>query len=628
MLAWMLRCRAFNSTPTPTMTSTLARRKLPGFFSSSSRATRFACTLMFSAVLAACGGGGDNSVFSFTPVAGTPPTTPETPGDAVVLQPDRAPFPLVEATVEGFHAAMRKGQVSCRDVVQGYLDRIAAFDADASDAYPDSPGLHSVIAVNPAALARADELDRQFFKTGRMAGPMHCVTVLAKDNIDTHDMKTTAGSLALANNQPPDDAYILRKIREAGGIVIGKANLDEFAFGFTGSSSVGGKTRNAYIPANSAGGSSSGTGTSIAASLAMLGLGTDTGGSVRVPSAVEGLYGLRPTLRLVSQDGIVPLAHGQDTAGPLCRQVQDCALVLDAMAGHDAAPGSGQRTAKAWDAPLVANAAAYAAMTAQPASYTATLKADGLRGARIGVVRAMFPAATVANQRFLDTLNAALDRMKAAGATIEDVQIPDRATILTGYASLSSYEFRDNLTEYLGSWSSTADGHPRTTEDVAIAMATLEPTRVANFRSYITSGTNKESNPTYQNNLKPRDAFVIPRVTAALDNLDFATGASLGAPYDVLVYPVLQGFNSTSVNSGSNNRLSPFSGFPALAFPAGFVKATDASSSVEPVTFEMIGRAFAEPTLFRLAYGWQASTTARVPSPLAPELKRPDASAL
>lgn len=610
------------------MTPPPVRRTFAAFASSSSssRATRFTCALVVSAVLAACGGG--SSGFSFIPSAGTgtapvaPAPAPE-PGDAVVLQPDRKPFPLVEATVEGFHAAMRKGEVSCRDVVQGYLDRIAAFDADASTAHPESPGLHSVIAVNPTALTRADELDRQFFKTGQMIGPMHCVTVLAKDNIDTYDMKTTAGSLVLANNQPPDDAYILRKIREAGGIVIGKANLDEFAFGFTGSSSVGGKTRNAYIPANSAGGSSSGTGTSIAASLAMLGLGTDTGGSVRVPSAVEGLYGLRPTLRLVSQDGIVPLAHGQDTAGPLCRQVQDCALVLDAMAGFDAAPGSGQRIAKAWDAPLVASAAAYASMTLQPATYTASLKADGLKGARIGVVRAMFPTATVANQRFLDTLNAALDQMKAAGAVVEDVQIPDRATILTGYASLSSYEFRDNLTEYLGGWTSTADGHPRTTEDVAIAMDTLEPTRVANFRSYIASGTNKESNPTYQNNLRPRDDYVIPRVTAALDNVDFVTSASLGAPYDVLVYPVLQGFNSTSVNSGSNNRLSPFTGFPALAFPAGFAKATDASSSVEPVTFEMIGRAFAEPTLFRLAYGWQNTTTARIPSPLAPELKQP-----
>ena len=555
-------------------------------------------TLVAAAVLAACGGG----------------------DGGVALKPDRKPFPLVEATVSGFHAAMRNGDVSCRDVVQGYLARIAAFDADASSAYPASPALHSVITVNANALARADELDRVFFGTGNMVGPMHCVTVLAKDNYDTFDMKTTAGSLALQNNQPPDDAYTVQKIRAAGGIVIGKANMDEFAFGFTGSSSVGGKTKNAYVPNNSAGGSSSGTGTSIAASLAMVGLGTDTGGSVRVPAAVEGLYGLRPTLRLVSQDGIVPLAHGQDTGGPLCRSLPDCALTLDAMAGFDAARTSGQRTAKAWDAPLVASAAAYDAMTGRPASYATALAADGLKGARIGVVRGMFPAATAGNQLFIDTLNAALDKMRAAGATVEDVDIADRAAILTSYASLSSYEFRDDLTAYLGSWASSTDGHLRTTEEVAAALITLEPTRVANFNTYVTLGTNKEANPIYQNNLKPRDAYVIPRVQAALDNKDFATGTAKGGAYDVLVYPVLQGFNSTSVNSGSNNRLSPFTGFPALAFPAGFVKSTSASPSVEPVTFEMIGRAFAEPTLFRLGYGWQSVTVARVPSPLAPEL--------
>ncbi|ARN20006.1 amidase [Piscinibacter gummiphilus] len=574
------------------------------YLSPSSRVTRFACTILFTAVLAACGGNDDD--------------TPE--GDAVVLKADRKPFPLVEATIEGFHAAMRTGDVSCRDVVQGYLARIAAFDADASTAYPDSPALHSVIATNPDALAKADELDRTFFKTGKMVGPMHCVTVLAKDNFDTYDMKTTAGSLALKNNQPPDDAYVIKKIRDAGGIIIGKANMDEFAFGFTGSSSVGGKTKNAYIPANSAGGSSSGTGTSIATNLAMIGLGSDTGGSVRVPSAVEGLYGLRPTLRLVSQDGIVPLAHGQDTAGPLCRQVQDCALVMDAMAGYDSATGSGQRNAKAWDAPLVGSAAAYASMTMQPATYMTSLSATGLKGARIGVVRGMFPTANANNQAFIDTLNAALEAMKAAGATVEDVDISDRTTILTGYSSLSTYEFRDNLTEYLSSWSSAADAHLRTTEEVATALETLEPDRVANFKSYVTAGTNKEANANYLRNLKPRDEYVIPRVTAALDNIDFTTSQSKGMAYDVLVYPVLQGFNSTSVNSGSNNRLSPFTGFPALAFPAGFVKSKDTSTSVEPVTFEMIGRAFAEPTLFKLAYGWQKTTTARVPSPLAPEL--------
>ncbi|APW40935.1 hypothetical protein RD110_24495 [Rhodoferax koreense] len=557
-------------------------------------------TVIASAVLVACGGG-DGSI---------------------TLKPDRKPFPLVEATVSGFHAAMRNGDVSCRDVVQGYLDRIAAYDADATAAFPNSPGLHSVITVNSAALARADELDRSFFATGTMVGPMHCVTVLAKDNYDTFDMKTTAGSLALQNNQPPDDAYTVQKIRAAGGIIIGKANMDEFAFGFTGSSSVGGKTKNAYVPTNSAGGSSSGTGTSIAASLAMVGLGTDTGGSVRVPAAVEGLYGLRPTLRLVSQDGIVPLAHGQDTGGPLCRSLPDCALTMDAMVGFDTSKYSGQRTAKAWDAPLVASAAAYDAQTSRPASYTTTLSADGLKGARIGVVRGMFPTATAANQLFIDTLNAALDKMRAAGATVEDVDIANRTTILTGYASLSSYEFRDDLTAYLGSWASSGDGHLRTTEEVAAALITLEPTRVANFNTYVTLGTNKEANPIYQNNLKPRDEYVIPRVQAALDNKDFTTGTSKGAAYDVLVYPVLQGFNSTSVNSGSNNRLSPFTGFPALAFPAGFVKATNASPSVEPVTLEMIGRAFAEPTLFKLGYGWQSVTTARVPSPLAPELAK------
>lgn len=552
------------------------------------------------AVLAACGGGSD---------------------DGVYLRPDRKPFALVETDITTFHAAMRNGDVSCRDVVQGYLARIAAYDAEPSTAYPNSPALHSVITVNAAAaLARADELDARFFSSGQLVGPLHCVTVLAKDNYDTADMKTTAGSLALANNQPPDDAYTIRKIREAGGIIVGKANLDEFAFGFTGSSSVGGKTKNAYVPANSAGGSSSGTGTSIAASLAMIGLGTDTGGSVRVPSAVEGLYGLRPTLRLVSQDGIVPLAHGQDTGGPLCRAVQDCALIMDAMAGYDSSTFSGQRTAKAWDAPLVASAAAYDALTGRPATYTGALAADGLRGARIGVVRGMFPAATAANQLFIDTLNAALARMRAAGATVEDVDIADRTTVLTGYASLSTYQFRDDLTAYLTSWPSTADNHPRSTEAVATLLTTLEPTRSANFNTYVTVGTNKEANPVYQNNLKPRDEYVIPRVQAALDNRDFTTGTSKGASYDVLIYPVLQGFNSTSVNSGSNNRLSPFSGFPALALPAGFVKATAASPSVEPVNLEILGRAFAEPTLFKLGYGWQQTTTARVPSPLAPEL--------
>lgn len=558
--------------------------------------------------------------------------------EGVLLDPNRKPFPLVETSVAQFHAAMSQGQVSCRDIVQGYLNRIAAFDKDPSGAFPSSPALRSVILANPNALAEADALDRRYFGDGRLAGPLHCVPVIVKDNVDTADMPTTAGSLVMAANQPPDDAYIVKNIKAKGAIIIAKANLDEFAFGFGGASALGGRVANAYIPANSPGGSSSGTGTAVAASFAMIGVGTDTGGSVRVPSAVEGLFGIRPTLRLVSQDGIVPLAHSQDTAGPMCRSVADCALLLDAMVGYDASPFSGQRTAKAFDAPLVASATDYAALAKVPTSYTAELKADGLRGARIGVVRAMFPTASASNQAFLDTLEAALTRMRAAGAIVEDVTIEDNRAVIGAasapiegnpgsFASLSAYEFAADLTAYLSSWASTTDNHLRSTQAVATALAAYpaEAAVLRSFQSYLANDaamadTSTAAYRTWQRNLKPRDAYVIPRVQAALDNVDFSTGTAKGAAYDVLVYPVLQGFNGASVNSGSNNRLSPFSGFPAMAFPAGFAKATAAATVAEPVAFEMLGREFAEGTLIRLGHAWEVAAKPRVAPPTTPEL--------
>jgi Asp-tRNA(Asn)/Glu-tRNA(Gln) amidotransferase A subunit family amidase len=558
--------------------------------------------------------------------------------DPVSLDPNRAQFPLVETSVAQFHEAMSKGQVSCRDVVQGYLDRIAAYDKAASAAYPASPALKSVILVNPDALKEADALDELYFGHGQMAGSMHCVTVIAKDNIDTATMATTAGSLVLAGNRPPDDAYIVKNIRAAGAIIIAKANLDEFAFGFGGASALGGQVGNAYLPPNSPGGSSSGTGTAVAASLAMIGIGTDTGGSVRVPSAVEGLFGIRPTLRLVSQDGIVPLAHGQDTAGPMCRSVPDCALLLDSMVGYDSSAFSGQRSAKAFDAPLVASAGAYATMTGVPATFTAELKPDALRGARIGVVRAMFPVPTATNLAFIDTLNAALDKMRAAGAVVEDVVVTDNPVVIGAasapiegnpgnFASLSAFEFYADLTAYLGSWSSSADNHLRSTTEVAAALAGYpeEAAVLRTFNSYIANGTalldaSSTTYRNYQRNLKPRDAYVIPRVTAALDNVDFTAGTSKGAAYDVLVYPVLQGFNGASVNSGSNNRLSPFSGFPAMAFPAGFAKATADATTEQPVALEMLARPFAEATLIRLGYAWETAAKPRKAPTTTPEL--------
>lgn len=581
-----------------------------------SQSVRIGATILMSAVLAACGSDSSDDWV-----------------DAPVLNPNRAPLAIQETSVTDFRTLMSKGEASCHDLVDGYLKRIEAYDRQ-------GPELNSVILVNPNALAEAQALDDAYFMSGELKGPMHCVPVLVKDNIDTGDMPTTAGSLALANNQPEDDAFIMKKVKDAGGIILAKVNLDEFAFGFGGASAVGGQVKNAYILENSPGGSSSGTGTAVAASFGMVGIGTDTGGSIRVPSAVEGLFGLRPTLRLVSQDGIVPLAHGQDTAGPLCRKVEDCALLLDAMAGFDASAASGQRTDKAYDAPLVADATAYAQMTGYNGAntYTSALNTDALKGARIGVVRAMFPQQTQANAEFLATLEAALEKMKAAGAIVEDVEIADNAVVIGAevadipgnpgrFASLSSFEFANDLTAYLTSWSSDIDKHWRSTEDVAAALIAFpQETKVlGSFNFYLQKGQ-ALSDPTsdvykdYQRNLKPRDAYVISRVSAALDNHDFATGQRLGEAYDVLLYPVLQGFNGPSVNAGSNNRLSPFSGFPALAFPAGFATAPTGAGLEEPVAFEMLGRPFADGQMLSLAYSWQQVAQPRQAPTTVPEL--------
>lgn len=557
---------------------------------------------------------------------------PETSRKALPsLQAQRSPLPVTNLSIDAFHRAMSRGEVSCRDIVQTYLDRIAAYDRQ-------GPSLNSLISVNPAALAQADELDRLYFSTGRMQGPLHCVPVAVKDNIDTVEMPTTLGSLALRNNQPTADAFIITRIREVGGVILAKANLDEFAFGYGGRSALGGQVRNAYILNHSPGGSSSGSGAAVAAGLAMVGLGTDTGGSVRVPSAVQGLYGLRPTLRLVSQNGVAPLAHSQDTAGPMCRQVQDCAVLLDAMVGHDDDPDSGQRLAKAFDAPLTADADQYLTMIGGRSAYARNLDAGALGGARIGVVRDLFPAAGENNQSFLDALEQAIRRMAQSGAVIEDVSIDDLDGVVGQkdvdipgnpgrFASLSAYEFASDLTRYLNRWSSDADHHPRSAQAVAEAMEPhMEEAPVLRaFKAYLSNDAlaqdvTTESYRNYHRNLVSRDGYVIPRVTAALDNIDFITGRSRGARYDVLIYPVLQGLNGEAVKAGGGNRLSAFTGFPALAFPVGFAKNPTDSSLDQPVALEMLGRPFSESRLLSLAFSWQQVVGAMEPPAATPEL--------
>jgi Asp-tRNA(Asn)/Glu-tRNA(Gln) amidotransferase A subunit family amidase len=522
------------------------------------------------------------------------------------------PFRLTEATIAQAQQAMAAGRLTCRQLVEGYLARISAYDRK-------GPALQSVIVVSTTANKEAIALDKV-----KKRGRLHCVPVLLKDNIDAKGLPTTGGATALTGARPPDDAFVVRRLRAEGAIVLGKANLDEFAFGFQGSSSVGGQVKNAYDVTRGPGGSSSGTGASIAASFAMVGLGTDTGGSIRVPSSVEGLVGIRPTMRLLSQDGVLPLAHFQDTAGPMCRTVQDCALLLQVMVGHDPAGSSGQYTKPEQrddTGVLLKSDAAYRSMVhVAPDAYTKALDPRGLRGARIGVVRALFGN----DANVAAVLNAAIARMRRAGATVEDVTIPDLSTI-TGYSSVSQWEFHDDLTSYLSSWPSTADGHKRSFEEVAASLG-YQPSNTASFALYGGRGLTRHEDPDYQKNTVERPAYVRPRLQAALNHTD-PSGKALGRPYDALLYPSVQSLPTVGgpPSTGSNNRLSPFSGFPALTMPAGFTARTPTQPAL-PVGMELLGREFAEPTLLRLAYGYQVSvqgsTLARQAPTTTPELAK------
>jgi amidase len=505
-------------------------------------------------------------------------------------------FNPVEASIADVHQAIQSRQVSCAQIVQSYLDRIQAYDKQ-------GPTLNSIITTNPKALAEAAMLDQAYASNRTLKGGLHCVPVLAKDNIDTQDMPTTAGSPALAQNYAQDDAFIIQRIRAQGGIIIGKANLDEFAFGFTGKSSHpnGGQSKNAYDLSKGPGGSSSGTGTAIAASLAVVGIGTDTGGSIRIPSAVESLVGLRPSLRLVSQDGIIPLAPTQDTAGPMCRKVVDCAILMDALVGYDPSSTSNQRQDIDRLAPLLSSANDYQLMVQQPKTYVPAN--PNLKGKRIAVVTDLLAQPNNNGQLSEDgmlinqAMQQAITQLKAAGAIVEEVQIADLSTILSRYSSLSSYEFKTALTAYL-----------KTTQSVFQSYDDLlnSGLMIASFSNYNRDVNDPQFMLDYAKNTLERTPFVRDRLNAALDHSDL-NDQVLGASYDALAYPSMTALAANLGNgpsAGTNNRLSPFSGFPALSMPAARVTSSRSEQPMN-VNIEFLAREFDEPTLFDIAAAFE-----------------------
>ncbi len=496
-------------------------------------------------------------------------------------------FEPVEATIPGIEAAIRSGDVTCRGVVQAYLDRIAAYD--------DSTGLNAITVVNPNALARADSLDHAL-ADGRAGGALFCVPMLVKDNYDTHDLATTGGSVALLHSRPPDDAFVVRRIRDAGAVVVAKTNMAEWAFSprQTVSSSFD-TTANAYaldrVPAGSSGGTASG----IAASFAAVGLGTDTGNSIRGPSSHLDLFGIRSTIGLVSRDGIVPLAFDRDVAGPMARTVADAARVLNVIAGYDPAD------------PYTAAGRGHVA-----ADYTAFLDTAGLRGVRIGVLRALADPAR-SDTAVLALFDRAVADLRAHGAGIVDpFVVPDLEEDLRS-RDMFCPRFRYDMHRYLASLGAGAPIH-----DVAEVLESGQYSSYVeeSLRSLVKQPADTPPSewdppcPDFADNA-PRQRF-LRDVVAAMDS----------ARVDVVVYPTwtyppAHLDRAREEYRGDNSQLiAPATGMPAATVPMGFTYGN------LPAGLQILARPWAEGTIFRVAYAYEQATRWRRPPQRFPRLPR------
>ena len=504
-------------------------------------------------------------------------------------QPSSASFDLEEATIASLQERMQSGRETSRSIAEKYIARIAALDRS-------GPALRSILEINPDALTTADERDRER-QGGRVRGPLHGVPVLIKDNIATADrMMTTAGSLALAGAKPPKDAFVVARLRDAGAVILGKTNLSEWAnfrstHSVSGWSGRGGVARNPYALDRNTSGSSSGSGSAIAASFAAVAIGTETDGSIVSPSQVNGIVGIKPTIGLVSRAGIVPISHTQDTAGPMARTVADAAVLLAAIAGTDP------------DDPPTKNSTARGAP-----DYTSALRTDGLKGARVGVVRNQLWGYSPATDARVET---AIADMKTAGAVIVDpANIPTLGQFGDSEFDVMLYEFKADLSKYL-TWLGPASPVHSLADVIAFNKAHRDE-ELPYFGQEIMEMAEKKgplTDPKYRaalaKNRRLARTLGIDAVMAKF-NLD-ALVAPTGGPAWLIDL-----VNGDSLGGGSSpSSVAAVAGYPHITVPAGFVRGL-------PVGISFFGRAWSEPTLIRLAYAYEQATRHRRPPTFAP----------
>ena len=495
-------------------------------------------------------------------------------------------FRLMETTIDEVHAAFAAGQLTCRGLVEGYLARIEAYDQA-------GPALNAIELVNPRAAEEADALDAAFAESGP-TGPLHCVPVLLKDQVETRDMPTTYGSAIFDGFMSGRDATIVTRMREAGAIILAKTTMGEFASRYVGSGF--GIIRNPYDPARNPSGSSGGSGAGAAANFGLVAIGEDTGGSIRGPAAVHSLVGLRPTVPLVSRHGMMPANPSSDTLGPMTRTVRDAAILLDAIAGYD--PND----------PVTAYAAGRT-----PDSYVDGLAPDGLRGARIGVVRESMDAETDPEsddyrqvRRVVDRAVADLGRLGAE--VVDPVEVPGLDEAQATYVR-NSFETEEATDAYLAE---LPEAPMRSLREILLA-GRVNPWRARGLMNVVGRSTAEhEYLPVLHARERLRRAVLAAMADHDLDALVYATfdhQTTVIAP-DVLTNP-----NPEDGYARGNNRyLSPVIGFPALTVPAGL---TDDGL---PVGLELLGAPFAEAMLLRLGYAYEQGTRRREPPTTTPAL--------
>jgi Asp-tRNA(Asn)/Glu-tRNA(Gln) amidotransferase A subunit family amidase len=499
-------------------------------------------------------------------------------------KPAPAPIDVVEATIPTVEAALRSGRTTCRMVVEAYLGRIRAYD--------DSTGLHAITVINPRALQRADSLDTRLAR-GDSLGALFCVPMLVKDNYDTHDLPTTGGSIALLHNIPPTDATVVRRIRQAGAVVVAKTNMAEWAFSAkqTVSSSFD-TTANAYaldrVPAGSSGGTASG----VAASFGLVGLGTDTGNSIRGPSSHLDLFGIRSTIGLVSRAGVIPLAFDRDVAGPMARTVADAARVLSVIAGPDP------------DDPYTTASRGHVAT-----DYTKFLERDGLRGARIGVLRALADPAK-SDTSVLRLFDQAVADLRAGGAVIVDsIVIPHLEEHLKDDDFCP--RFRYDMHEYLASLGPEAPIHDvmevlKTGQYSSYVKQDLE--YFAKYPADVPPSKWEPPCPDYADN--PGRQSFLRDVVAAMDSARVEA-----IVYPTWTYPPAHLDRAAAEYRGDNSQLiAPPTGMPAGTVPMGF------SYGKYPAGLQILARPWDEGTILRLAYAYEQATDHRRPPPGFPAL--------